>query len=229
MSFSSTTSRALSYVSGTFHFQTPALQLTLVLSGKQIQTLLREQGVKQAAQPCELHILGKLLISVAQGSATVQKGDLPSLILATPFDRPVTFCFHSSLWPCCVSSISAGLLKGKKQAVPCLLVVPVSKLIIWARMVLYGTGLTGADGHMWSTAGKVSWLAPRNICFFLKPIWSVLVLLVRVGETSQCHHVPSASWMTVQLASYWRLNLTVTTKCYQCFGEMVWLIIFRRE
>lgn len=65
-SFSSTTSRALSYVPGIFHFPIPALQLTLVLSGKQIQMLLREQGVKQPVQP---HIFGKIS-APKQGSGT---------------------------------------------------------------------------------------------------------------------------------------------------------------
>lgn len=86
MSFSSTTSRALSYVSGAFHFPVPALQLTLLLSGKQIQTLLREQGVKQPVQPHEPHILGKMLVGVAQGRATIQQGDLTFLILPAPFN-----------------------------------------------------------------------------------------------------------------------------------------------
>lgn len=116
MSFSSTPSQALSYVSGALHFPILALQLTLLLNGKQIQTLLREQGVKKPVQPHEPHNFGKLLVGVAQGSAAIQKGDLPSLILPALFDRAAMLWFHSSLWPCCVSTITPALLKGRVQA-----------------------------------------------------------------------------------------------------------------
>jgi len=105
MSFSSTTSRVLRYVLGTFYFTIPALQLALVLSGKKIQMLLREQRGKQPVQPHEPHILGKLLVSVAERPAPFSRDsclplaclhpstNLPSSVFAAAFGPTVPSVF----------------------------------------------------------------------------------------------------------------------------------------
>lgn len=159
MSFSSTTSRALSHVSGTFHFPIPALQLTLVLSGTQIQTLLREQGVKQPYPATWAPYLRET------ARKHVRNGVSPSLILATPFGRPVTFCSHNSLRPFCAERQGAGRLMSTPGTSLSMNHFSKDGLVLcrpyrsrWTRAV------------MWVAAGKVPWVAPRNIYFFLIPI-----------------------------------------------------------